>query len=226
MTEYEQKQIFSSNLNRLIGLSGKEQKQIAFDLDEKPSTFNQWVKGKALPSIPKVHSLADYFGVPFEMLVDLPSDVISGEISPSGNFVVRKIQNGRKSPRKIPVLGRVAAGIPLEMIEDIIDEEEIPGDMVGEYFALQIKGDSMEPKISNGDVVIVRQQPDVESGQIAIVTVNGDDATCKRVMKYSDGIMLLSNNPNYAPMQFTKEEIENKPIKILGKVVELRAKFE
>ena len=147
-------------------------------------------------------------------------NAISPEISPSGGYAVRKI-----TPRKIPVLGRVAAGIPIDMIEDIIDEEEIPDNMTGEYFALRIKGDSMEPKISDGDVVIVRQQPDVESGDIAIVTVNGDDATCKRLMKYAEGIMLLSTNPKYAPMQFSKEEIEKKPIRILGRVVELRAKF-
>ena len=128
-------------------------------------------------------------------------------------------------PRKIPVLGRVAAGIPINMVEEVIDEEEIPGDMIGEYFGLKIKGDSMEPRIAEGDVVIVRQQPDVESGDIAIVTINGDDATCKRVMKYAEGIMLMSNNPKYDPKQFTKAEMERLNIRIIGKVVELRAKF-
>jgi len=128
-------------------------------------------------------------------------------------------------PRKIPVLGRVAAGIPINMVEEVIDEEEIPGDMIGEYFGLKIKGDSMEPRIAEGDVVIVRQQPDVESGDIAIVTINGDDATCKRVMKYAEGIMLMSNNPKYDPKQFTRAEMERLNIRIIGKVVELRAKF-
>lgn len=127
----------------------------------------------------------------------------------------------------INVLGRVAAGIPLEAIEDIIDTEEISEEMAktGEFFGLQINGDSMEPKFSKGDVVIVRKQNDAESGDIVIAMVNGDDATCKRLKKYQDGIALISTNPTYDPMYFSNKEIEEKPVRIIGKVVELRAKF-
>lgn len=71
----------------------------------------------------------------------------------------------------------------------------------------------------------MRQQDDAESEEIVIVTVNGTDATCKRLRKYRDGIELISNNPSYEPIFFTNEEIETKPVKIIGRVVELRAKF-
>lgn len=127
----------------------------------------------------------------------------------------------------IPVLGHVAAGIPIEMIEDIIDTEEIPEDMAkhGEYFALKIKGDSMTPSINNSDVVIVRQQEDAENGDIVIATVNGNDAVCKRLKKYSDGLSLISLNPAYEPLYFNTSEIQGTPVKIIGKVVELRRKF-
>lgn len=127
----------------------------------------------------------------------------------------------------INVLGRVAAGIPLEAIEDIIDTEEISEEMAktGEFFGLQIDGDSMEPRMQKGDVVIVRKQEDAESGDIVIAMINGDDATCKRLRKYRDGIELISNNPSYEPMFFSNEEIMSKPVKIIGKVVELRGKF-
>ena len=127
----------------------------------------------------------------------------------------------------IPVLGHVAAGIPIEMIEDIIDTEEIPEDMArhGEFFALKIKGDSMTPSINNSDVVIVRQQEDAENGDIVIATVNGNDAVCKRLKKYSDGISLISLNPAYEPLYFNTSEIQGTPVKIIGKVVELRRKF-
>jgi len=127
----------------------------------------------------------------------------------------------------IPVLGHVAAGIPIEMIEDIIDTEEIPEDMArhGEFFALKIKGDSMTPSINNSDVVIVRQQEDAENGDIVIATVNGNDAVCKRLKKYSDGISLISLNPAYEPLYFNISEIQGTPVKIIGKVVELRRKF-
>ena len=127
----------------------------------------------------------------------------------------------------IKVLGRVAAGIPIEAVEDVIDNEEISEALAktGDFFALQIHGDSMEPRMCEGDVVIVRQQNDAESGDIVIAMINGDDATCKRLRKYRDGIELISNNPNYEPMFFSYYEIISKPIKIIGKVVELRGKF-
>lgn len=136
-------------------------------------------------------------------------------------------QEQRTNAIRIPVLGRVAAGIPIEMVEDVIDWEEIDDATakLGTIFALSIKGDSMEPRIVSGDVVIVRQQDDAESGDIVIVSVNGDDATCKRLRKYKDGIELIPSNPSYSPIFFSNEEIVAKPVKILGKVIELRGKF-
>lgn len=133
----------------------------------------------------------------------------------------------KKKGFTINVLGQVAAGIPIEAVEDIIDTEEITEEMArtGTFFGLQLHGDSMEPRMCEGDVVIVRQQDDAESGDIVIATVNGSDATCKRLRKYRDGIELISNNPAYAPMFYSNEEIIEKPVRILGKVVELRGKL-
>ena len=128
---------------------------------------------------------------------------------------------------KIPVLGRVAAGVPIEAVEEIIDTEEITEELArtGSFFGLKIHGDSMEPRMCEGDVVIVRQQNDADSGDVVIALINGDDATCKRLRKYRDGIELISNNPSYEPMFFSNEDIEKKPVRIIGKVVELRGKF-
>lgn len=128
----------------------------------------------------------------------------------------------------INVLGRVAAGIPLETIEEIVDTEEITEVLArtGDFFGLRIQGDSMEPRICNGDVVIVKKQEDAESGDIVIAMVNGDDAVCKRLIKYTYGIGLISlNAAKYEPMMYTPEEIAEKPVRIIGKVVELRGKF-
>ena len=128
---------------------------------------------------------------------------------------------------KIPVLGDVAAGIPIEAVENIVDYEEIDQAMAanGEHFGLRLKGDSMEPRMREGDVVIVRKQEDVENGDVAVVLVNGDSATVKRVKKGPSGISLIPNNPAYDPMFYTNDEIISLPVRILGKVVELRAKF-
>ena len=127
--------------------------------------------------------------------------------------------------QRIKVLGKVAAGTPIEMIQDVEYYEEMPLEKDGDYFGLVIKGDSMEPRIMDGDVVIVKQQPLVENGEIGIVTVNGEDATCKRIYKYAESLVLMSNNPKYPPREFTKEQVEALPVRILGRVVELRAKF-
>lgn len=128
---------------------------------------------------------------------------------------------------KIPILGTVIAGIPISAIEEIIGWEEISPKMAtkGEYFALMIKGDSMSPTINENDVVIVKKQNNVNSGEITIVCVNGDEATCKKLIKHKDGISLVSLNPKYEPMYYDKNEVINKPIHIIGKVVELRRRF-
>lgn len=128
----------------------------------------------------------------------------------------------------INVLGRVAAGIPIDAIEDVIDTEEITQEMArkGEFFGLKIKGNSMEPMINNGDTVIVRKQDDAESDEIVIALVNGNDGVCKRLKKYKGSIALVSINPEYEPKYFTKSQVDETPVKIVGKVVELRRKFE
>ena len=171
------------------------------------------------PSIQCIKQAAEGMNIDF--------DVLFKRID--GNVTLDAEEQNHKSTKgvTINVLGRVAAGIPIEAVEDIIDTEEISEDMAatGEFFGLQIHGDSMEPRICEGDVVIVRQQEDAESGEIVIATVNGTDATCKRLRKYRDGIELISINPSYEPMFFSSEDIVSKPVRIIGKVVELRGKF-
>lgn len=127
----------------------------------------------------------------------------------------------------IPVMGRVAAGYGKEAVEEVIDHIEISPSLAskGEFFGLVVKGDSMIPTICDGDIVIVQRESDAESGDLVIALVNGSDATCKRLMKYADGLALIPLNPMYEPMRFTREEIDETPVRILGKVVELRRKF-
>lgn len=93
------------------------------------------------------------------------------------------------------------------------------------FFALRVNGDSMEPLLLEKDIIIIRQQSDVDSGDIAVVLINGDDATVKKIHKQDNGITLMPINPQYTPIFFTTEEILNKPVTIIGKMVELRRKF-
>lgn len=125
---------------------------------------------------------------------------------------------------KIPVVGRVVAGTPIfaqENIEGMVEINE--DDSKGVMFALKVIGHSMEPRIQEGDLLIIHKQEDVESGDIAIVLVNGDEATVKQVKKQSDGIMLIGFNQDvYEPHFYSNKQIEQLPIRIMGKVVESR----
>ena len=126
---------------------------------------------------------------------------------------------------QVPVYGRVAAGIPIEAIENIIDYEDIPDTWTGTFGAMRIKGDSMAPRILDGDTIIVKRQDDANSGDIVVAIINGQDATVKKLIKHPDGITLQAFNPAYEPMYFSKENMEEIPVTIWGKVVENRSKF-
>lgn len=155
--------------------------------------------------------------------LDVPMQTLMGE---------NEVAADNRAPRTrtatvINVLGHVAAGIPIEAITDIVDTEEISEQLArcGEYFGLRIKGDSMEPGIKNGDTVIVRQQPDAESGEVVVAIVNGNDGVCKRLRKYGRTLVLESDNHAYEPMSYEPQEVEDIPVRIAGKVVELRRKL-
>lgn len=188
---------------------GLSQSELAKKLGLSPSTISMYEVGKRQPDFETEEKIADYFNV-------------------SLNSLRGKSEELRSSHTTINVLGRVAAGNPINATEDVIDTEEITEDLAktGEFFGLKIKGDSMEPRIYDGDVVIVRQQNDAESGDIVIAMVNGnDDAVCKRLVKYASSLALVSLNSKYEPIMVTNDEIETKPVKIIGKVVELRGKL-
>ena len=194
-------------LNRKIS-----QQKLANDLDVSRSTIAMWESDSSQPDNAMLIRLAKYFSVSTDYL-------LGNSTEPSSDSKSKYI--------KIPVLGYVAAGIPTDAVENIIDWEEIPAEMAknAEYFGLVINGDSMEPRICKGDVVIVRKQSDIDSGDIAIVIIDGERGTCKKVVKHSNGISLVSFNQAYEPMFFTWKEVEQLPIIINGKVVELRGKL-
>lgn len=165
---------------------------------------------KSAPSSKNISKIAEYFGVTTDYLLQ-DGGVL--EASSRKNIV--------------PVLGFVAAGVPIEAQENIIDYEEITPEMArrGQFFGLVVKGDSMQPRMFEGDVIICRAQPDAESGDIVVVMVNGDEACVKRLIKYQHGIGLQSLNNVYPLRTYTEDQIENLPVRIIGKVEELRARL-
>ncbi|MEE0721527.1 MAG: XRE family transcriptional regulator [Caecibacter sp.] len=203
--------VTAKRLRNLREAKKMSQNDVAKILGISRTAYVKYETGESRP-VRKLNELSTLFNV--------STDYILGNEDKSINTSNRGVRT--------PVLGRVVAGIPMDTIEEIIDYEEIPKEMAatGEFFALKVKGHSMEPRILDGDVVIVKKQEDVESGDVAIVLVNGNEATVKRVKKQKNGITLIANNISvYEPHYYSNEEIEDLPVRILGKVVELRGKF-
>ena len=211
MADMELREMFAANLKCQLKAHDKSQADLARYLGVSTATTANWCSGKIMPRVDKIQSICNWLFIEKSDLLDEPTEKA---VVPSRGV-------------KIPVLGRVAAGIPIEAIENIIDTEEIPEDMArrGEYFGLKIKGTSMQPVICDGDTVIVRKQEDADSDEIVIATINSDDATCKRLMKYEGGLSLISYNPEFAPMTFTNKQLKEIPVRIIGRVVEDRRKF-
>lgn len=185
------------------------QKELAARLHIANSTMSQYESGERVPSDEMKLKIADLFGVSVDYLLGRPRVVSNNAI-------------------RVPVLGSIPAGIPLEAIEDIIDWEEVPHEMAAggkTYFALQVKGDSMYPNYLPGDVVIVRRTECCDSGADCVVYVNGYDATLKQIKLGEHGeITLVPRNSSYPPRTFTAEEVASLPVQIAGVVVELRRK--
>lgn len=181
------------------------QKELAEICHVHQTAVSQWENERTVPDRESLTILSSYFGVSVDTLLGIDK--------PKSNLV--------------PVLGRVRAGMPVEAMEEVLGYEEISPLMAagGEYFGLRVSGDSMTPRICDGDTVIVRRQQDVDSGDIAVVLIGGTDATVKKVIKNGTGIMLVPLNSSYEPLIFTPEDIRDTPVTILGKVIELRRKF-
>lgn len=201
--------IFVRQLKYYLNLRNKSQTDLAKYIGVSNGTITNYVNGTNMPRMDKIDKICEF-------LLIKRSDLLEDHDN-----------NTRPRGVKIKVLGRVAAGVPIEAIEDVIDYEEIPEEMAknGEYFGLKIQGDSMYPRIIDGDVVIVRRQSYAANRDIVIVLINGDDGTCKQYYRFDDHIELKPFNPMYKPLVFTKEEVDRLPVQILGKVVELRGKF-
>lgn len=194
---------------------GLSQAELANFLGVARPTVSNWEKDIIRP-LRRLNKVADFFGVSTDYLM-CNTD--------KRNFT---INNPAKKGVKIPVLGSVPAGIPIEAIQDIEDWEEIPADLAahGEYFALKVKGHSMEPTINDGDIAIVKAIDDVTSGSIALVYVDGYDATLKRVDKTEQGITLVGINSNVFPPRFyTWKQVKELPVTIGAVLVEIRRKF-
>lgn len=187
-------------------------KQLAKILHVAPSLVSEWERGTRAVRTEHLVNLADYFGVSVDWLMGRDAPRSLSPHLPPGAWPLGSVV-------KIPVLGVIRAGEPLIAEQNIVAWEEVPVGMIrnGDYFFLQVSGDSMiGARIAEGDRVLVRQQPVVDDGEIAVVMVNGEEATLKRVHRRNGQVILTSENPNCPPMLVPEEEAA-----ILGKVVKV-----
>lgn len=223
---------FSDRLKK--AMSDKQMKQV--DLCNKTGIdkvlISNYLSGKYKAKQDKLHKLAIALDVSEGWLMGYDVDMDREwfeEKEPSEISIdnARYIETTTKTI-KIPVLGKVPAGVPIEAIQDILGYEEIPASMLksgNNYFALKIDGDSMYPDYKTGDIIIIKQQSDCNSGDDCVVMVNGDDATFKRVIKQEKSIILKPLNNNYEHYYFNEYEILTKPVKIIGIAIEVRRKL-
>lgn len=198
------KEILSNNLNELINKKRKTQADVIRDLGIPEATIRSWFNGEKYPRIDKIQILADYFNVP------------RSRITEEQTGVMQRVSN----LVKVPVLGLITCGEPILAEENIEEYREEIADLLptGNIFYLKTRGDSMAPTIPENSYVMIREQADIEDGEIAAVLVNGDEeTTLKRVKRQGDIVMLVADNPSYPPYIITKDN----PARILGKAVKV-----
>lgn len=201
-------------------------RQVDYKSDVSFSHLSMIENGTRKPSPLTLKELAKIYNLDYIDLYEKAGYIDLAEAERFDNSTNKKKSNSSNSA-VVFVYGSIPAGVPMECIEDIIDTEEIPVDMLRggkQYFGLRVKGNSMEPDYLDGDTLILEKADDCESGDDCVVMVNGNDGTFKRVIKNENGIILQPLNSEYYPMVFTNEQIENLPVRIIGIVEEIRRK--
>lgn len=210
---------------------GQSQADIAKLIGVGRTTYLKYESGENKPTR-KLKELSALFNVTSDYIMCL-SDDPHGTMVPDGKGFYESFgmtsQDAIIHSYKIPILGRVAAGIPIEAHEEILGYQYINEEYRNDgynYFALRICGKSMEPTIMDGDIVVVRQQTTVDSGDIAIVLIDGEDATAKEVKESPEGITLIGHNVAvYTPHFYSNKDIQELPVQIIGKVIQAIRKF-
>lgn len=201
--EYQRK-ILADNIQRLLDKNGKTQTDMARELGIPETTVSSWLNAKKYPRIDKVQLMADYFNV--------RRSEITEEKEPKNIYKVTQ------EFVHIPVLGEIACGEPILAKENFTGYKVEPKETLpsGNLYYLKAKGESMEPTVPDGSMVLIRQQPDVENNEIAAVLVNGDnEATLKRIIKQGNSVVLMPDNPKFTPYIVN----EDNPARIIGKAI-------
>lgn len=203
MHKYFDKELFGKRLLSLM----KDNKDTTYSLGKylslSSSTISRYTSGEMEPKIPTIHKISEKYGVNPAWLMGIEE--------------ADKYIEGMNEAKKIPIVGIIAAGVPI-FAQEYIEGYEYISDNIRADFCLKVKGDSMiGARILDGDLVYIRKQPEVENGEIAAVLVDEEDATLKRFYKLDGSIILRAENPNIPDQTFNKKE--TKRISVIGKAV-------
>ncbi len=207
----------AQSLSELCTAWDRTPERVAGDLSLSTARVQQLMAGSE-PTELEAALIASYFHTPRQVLRDGTSfwDGALHNVTPL---------TPSPASRRIPVLGRVPAGVPIEAVADVVEEIDLSAQQDGyEYFGLLVTGDSMLPEYRDGDVVILRIQSTAETGDDVVAYIGTADATLKRLTRTENGIQLRPLNPAYEVRSFSNEEIRSIPVSIAGIVVELRRK--
>ncbi len=213
--------MLSERLKELRTKSGLTQEALSKSLNINRATYAHYETGRREPDNEIMQLLATFFNVSVDYLLgrtDIRNfDKLKDQIIPVGNTV------------KIPIIGTIRAGEPVLAIENIegymvVDEKFVKD---GEFFYLRVNGNSMlgKSRIADGDLVLVRKQSCVDNGDIAVVIIDGEEATLKRFYLKENMVVLQPDNPEYEPLIFGQEHLKSGYITIVGLVKQLVVSF-
>ncbi len=200
-------ELFSQRLIEAMADNNETTYSLGEHLNLSPGTISRYTTGEIKkPKLPTIQAMAHKLGVNINWLL--------------GQEGEPKYSETKNRCTDIPVLGTIAAGEPL-LAQQNIEDYDCAAPAIGATFCLRVKGDSMvNARILDGDVVYIREQLDVENGEIAAVLIE-DCATLKRVYKINGTVVLRAENPNYPDQIYSKKDFKN--IKILGKAIYFRS---
>lgn len=191
------------------------QAALAQKLYVNQTAVSQWERGVTTPNPSILLKLSKMYNVSTDYL--LGNDI---QEQKDNNFIPYRPTG------TVPVLGRIAAGVPISAIEEVEGYEPVTVSDPENCYYLRVDGDSMiGAGIQSGDLVLIRQQPTADNGQIVACKVNGDEATLKRFHQQGEAVLLMPENPNYEPIVVPAKDFDTGYAQIFGVAIEVKRKL-
>ena len=212
--------MLEENMKVLRKLNNISQKELATKLFVTPQAVSKWERGESTPNPDALVKMADIFSVTVDQLLGSQSALQHDRMETDNNFIPYRPTG------TVPVLGRIAAGVPISAIEEVEGYEPVTVSDPENCYYLRVEGDSMiGAGIQSGDLVLIRQQPTADSGQIVACKVNGDEATLKRFRQQDETVLLMPENPNYEPIVVPAKDFDTGYAQIFGVAIEVKRKL-